>query len=259
MPAGVAAAAGHAMKGCTTAMQFSVTRCARGRRRDAAPPSPQEEEPPLLLADSPPPPSSAAAWRHWLYARLHTRRAHITSLTIIVLDVLVNVAGLMLSLFTCRTPHEHLAKSARAAEEALRWTSVSLLSLMTLELLARAAAVGPLRFFRVPLHTADAAILAGLLAVEAALSDAAAEEAASLLVIARLGRVLRLLDAMRGVAESQRHATETRVVHLEARVKSLEAALHAAERGAAGAEPPPLPPGKAQREDEQRSDEAVSS
>jgi hypothetical protein len=235
-----------------------VKRCAR-RRRDAAPPSPQE--PPLLCADSPPPPSTAAPWRHRLYVALHTRRAHLTHLVIIVLDVLVNIAGLMLSLFTCRTPHEHLAESARTAVEALRWTSVSLLSLMTLELLARAVAVGPLRFFRVPLHTADAAILAGLLAVEAAVSDAAAEEAASLLIIVRLGRVLRLLDAVRGVAESEREMVQTRVLHLEARVKSLEAALHAAERGADGAEPPspPSPPDETQREDEQRSAAAVSS
>jgi hypothetical protein len=190
---------------------------------DAAPASSDDDE--HVLADSPPPLARAAPWRHRLFARLHTRRAHIAHLVVISLDILLNLAGLMLSLFTCRTRHEELATSAKTAEAVLRWTSVGLLGLMLQELLARAVAVGPLRFFRIPLHVVDAAILAGLLGVEAGVSDRVAEEAAGLLVVVRLARVLRLLSSMHDYASDRRKQAEARARELEQRVRELEGAL----------------------------------
>ena len=180
-------------------------------------------------ADSPAPPAHAAAWRHRTFALLHTRRAHVTHLAVILLDIALNIAGLLLALFTCRTPREHLAESVKRAEEALRWSSVGLLSLMILELLARAAAVGPLRFFRVPLHALDAAALGGLLGVEAGVSDEAADAAAGLLVVVRVARMLRLLSSLHDYAADERRAAEARAKHAEARADRAEAALRAAQ------------------------------
>ncbi len=185
----------------------------------------QPEDGQHVVADSPPPPSTAALWRHRLYAALHTRRAHVVFLVIIITDVLVNVTGLLLALFTCRTEHHKLAESARTAEEALRWASVALLGVMLLELIARAVAVGPVRFFAAPLHTLDAAVLAGLLAVEAAVSDRAAEEALGLLVIVRVGRVLRLLSSMQELSSEHHAALKAHLAAQDLRVAELEAAL----------------------------------
>jgi hypothetical protein len=180
----------------------------------------------FVCADAPPPPRAAAPWRGRLYVTLHTRRAHIIHLVVIVADVCMNLSGLLLALFTCRTPHHARAAAARTAEEALRYTSVALLSLLLGELFARVVAVGPLRFFRSPAHALDAAVLAGLLAVEASVSDAAASEAIGLLVIVRVARMIRLLATMQEYAADARQvASARRVKALEARVRELEAEL----------------------------------
>jgi hypothetical protein len=192
----------------------------------------------VVCADAPPPARAAAPWRKRLYVALHTRRAHLIHLAVIVADVCVNLSGLLLSLFTCRTPHHERAAAARTAEEALRYTSVALLSLLLGELLARVVAIGPSRFFRSPAHALDAAVLAGLLAVEASVSDAAASEAVGLLVIVRVARMIRLLATMQEYAADARHVADARrVKELEARVRELTAELRQlrAEDGSGGA------------------------
>ena len=190
--------------------------------RMAAPVLPTQQTTPVL-ANGPQPPASGAAWRHRLFAALHTRRAHLTHLCVILADVAVNVAGLLLALFTCRT--ERKASAVHVAESALRWTSVALLCAMLLELLSRAIAVGPLRLFRSSVQTLDAAVLVGLLAVEAAVSDRAAEEALGLLVVVRLARVVHLLSSLQEYDSDRRRAVEARADAAEKRAAAAEAAL----------------------------------
>ena len=192
--------------------------------------APAQDGDELLAADSPAPPPSAAHWRSVLFRKLHTRRAHLLLLLVIVLDVLLNIGGLLLSLFTCRLRREERPGAVNAAEIALRYASVALLGIMLLEFLARAAAVGPARFLRIPLHALDGLVLVILLAVEVAVSDRAAEEALGLLVVLRLARMVRLLSSMAEYAsERRKDARDARVCDLEARVGALQAALHAAE------------------------------
>lgn len=189
-----------------------------------------ESDEPLEVADSPAPPSSAARWRRVLFRELHRRRAHVLVSLVIVLDVLCNVAGLLLALFTCKMEREEQSAAANAAESALRYTSIALLSLMVLEFLARAAAVGPARFLRIAAHLLDGVVLVGLLAVEAAVSDRTAEQAVGLLVVLRLARMVRLFFSMRDYAsERSKEARDARLRELEARVSELRAALRAAE------------------------------
>ena len=153
---------------------------------------------------------------------------------VIVLDVLCNLAGLLLALFTCQQRREERPASANAAESALRYASVALLSVMLLELFARAAAVGPSRFLRIPVHALDLGVLLVLLAVEAAVSDRAAEQAVGLLVVVRLARMLRLLASVNEFAnERKNEARDARVRELEARVRELQAARSADEKLAA--------------------------
>jgi len=193
-----------------------------------APAQESDDEP--LVADSPAPPPSAARWRVVLFRELHRRRAHVLASAVIVLDVLCNVAGLLLALFTCKMDREERPAAVHAAESALRYTSIALLSLMVLEFLARAAAVGPACFLRIPAHALDGVVLIGVLAVEAAVSDQAAEQAVGLLVVLRLARMGRLLISTSDyAAERSREARDARLRELEARVGELRAALRAAE------------------------------
>ena len=190
--------------------------------------APAQEGDERLIADSPAPPPSAARWRVTLYRTLHSPRAHLFSTLVIVLDVLCNVAGLLLSLFTCG--REPRPSAVNAAEVALRYTSVVLLATMLVEWLARGVAVGLPRFLRIATHVLDGGVLCLLLAVEVAVSDRAAEEALGLLVVLRLARLLRLLSGMNEYAATRREeARDARVRALEARVAELQAALRAAE------------------------------
>lgn len=149
-------------------------------------------------------------------------------MAIIILNVLLNQAGVLLSLFTWCGRKK--TGAVRAAETALRWASVALLVIMLLELLARAAAVGVTRFFRIKVHILDGAILVALLAVEVIVTDRAAEEALGLLVVLRLVRLFKLLSAVREYgSEAVSAARDGHVRELEARVGELQAELHAAE------------------------------
>jgi len=123
-------------------------------RADDCAAAPAQESDEQLFADSPAPPPSSARWRSVLFRKLHSRRAHLVLMTIIILDMLLNQAGVLLSLFTCGRKK---SGAVRAAETALRWASVALLVIMLLELLARAAAVGVTRFFRSKVHSLDGA------------------------------------------------------------------------------------------------------
>lgn len=187
--------------------------------------APAQEGDERLVADSPAPPPTAARWRTALYRKLHSRRAHLLSTLVIVTDVLCNVAGLLLALFTCkRTANEPRPAAVNTAEAALRYTSVALLAVMLAEWLARGVAVGLPRFVRMPVHFLDGVVLCVLLAVEVAVSDRAAEEALGLLVVLRLARMLRLLTAMQEYAASRREeASDARVRELEARIAELQA------------------------------------
>ena len=202
---------------CITRRRFA-TRMQPCGTREAAP-APALDEETTVFADAPPPPASGPRWRRRLYAALHTKRAHALAVAIILADVMLNLAGLLVELFSCK--HGTRGSAARALE-ALRWTSVALLSLMLCELAARALASGPVRFFRVPLHAADAAVLVSLLSIEAAVSDRAAEDALGLLVVLRLARVLRLLGSMQEYAAGERDAAKARLKALQARVLELE-------------------------------------
>ena len=193
--------------------------------------APAQEGDERLVADSPAPPASAPRWRTTLYRKLHSPRAHLFSTLVIVTDVLCNVAGLLLALFTCRrAAHELLPAAVSTAEATLRYISVALLAVMLAEWLARGLAVGLPRFVRLPVHLLDGGVLCVLLAVEVAVSDRAAEEALGLLVVLRLARMLRLLTAMQDYAAMRREeARDTLVRELEARVAELQAALSAAD------------------------------
>ena len=192
--------------------------------------APAQEGEERLVADSPAPPATAPRWRTALYRKLHSPRAHLFSTLVIVTDVLCNVAGLLLALFTCRrAAHEPRPAAVSTAEAALRYTSVALLAVMLAEWLARGVAVGLPCFVRIPLQLLDGCVLCVLLAVEVAVSDRAAEEALGLLVVLRLARMLRLLTAMQDYAAARREeARDALVRELESRVAELHAALSAA-------------------------------
>ena len=206
------------------------------RRKDAdcETASAQVEDEARLVADAPAPPATAARWRRVLFRTLHTRRAHVLLTLVIVLDVLCNLAGLLLALFTCEKRREERPGVANAAESALRYASLALLSLMLLEFLARMAAVGPLKFLRRPWHALDGVVLVTLLSVEAGVSDRQAEQAVGLLVIVRLARLVRLLASLGEYAsERNKNASDARVRELETKVEELQAALRAMDKQAA--------------------------
>ena len=123
---------------------------------------------------------------------------------------------------------------ANAAEAALRYASLALLSLMLLEFLARMAAVGPSKFLRRPVHALDGVVLVTLLSVEAGVSDRQAEQAVGLLVVVRLARLVRLLASLGEYAsERNKNASDARVRELETKVEELQAALRAVDKQAA--------------------------
>jgi hypothetical protein len=200
---------------------------------DDATQTPDADEPPGLLVDAPRLPPSAPRWRRRAFHALHTPSHHAFVLALILTAVATNVTALLLSLFTCdaaaRSAGSGSVAAARRALRALHWLVVALLSAQMAELCVRTAVVGPARFLRVPLHAADATLLAGLLAVELAVTDRDAQEAAALLVIVRVLRLVRLLAAVGALATRRAARAQRAHGHAVARVAALEAALREAE------------------------------
>ncbi len=134
------------------------------------------------------------------------------------------------------------------AEEVLGWVSLSILSVFLLEQLAKLAVSGPRYFYTSAFHALDAFVVVVSFVLEAVLRGTL-REAASLLVILRLWRLVRVAHA---VAESvtlehhlvlkKHHEAMAALRGEAAEARGAAARLHAALAARGGGAPAARPP-----------------
>jgi hypothetical protein len=159
---------------------------------------------------------------------LDSKQAHYVSLAVVILAIVVNQVGLLVSLFSCE---QGISKEAgvEAATEAIRWILVSLTVIMLLELAVRAVSLGPVRYFSSLFHVLDAVVLVVVLLADCIVSETTLQDAIYLLLFLRLVRFAKLMTEVGSVDEEaraddieERAALKRRVLELEQMVGADE-------------------------------------
>ncbi|EFN54197.1 hypothetical protein CHLNCDRAFT_135664 [Chlorella variabilis] len=187
-------------------------------------------------------PRHAARQQAWGEA-LESQAMHYAVISLTLLDLSVVVTELILS--SIFISHESIPHAVHVAEEALSWTSITILCCFCVELLAKLAVFGYTYFTRSKWHLFDAVVVVSSLVLELSLHNVA-REVASLLIFFRLWRLLRVMHSVAEAMELN-HEGEVerhhRLVHglqkdlaLEhRRVRQLEREVEALSTAAAGA------------------------
>jgi hypothetical protein len=173
---------------------------------------------------------------------IESRPVHIAILALIILDFAVVMTEISIELLhegSCKSnSHCHneseLGPNWALAEEVLRWITVAILSIFILEHMLILWAHG-LAYYRAHwIHLFDFAVVAVSFALTLSLHGKAAE-LAGMLILLRLWRVLRVMDAV-VVTLSDEHSKEVhklqqQVAQLQQRCEQLELDLHAPLQG----------------------------
>ncbi|KAJ3338779.1 Voltage-gated hydrogen channel 1 [Gonapodya sp. JEL0774] len=162
---------------------------------------------------------------------LESRGAHVAVLWLTTVDVVAVLTEILTSLWTdqqkCRDGTELNAQTGivkgswRAVETAmyiLHWISLSILLLFVLEILLRilVARPSPLHFFSSLYHILDTLVIVTSLVLQIVLVPGSkGEELASLIIIFRFWRVIRLIESVT-MLESARTSERLSVLHLHA-------------------------------------------
>ncbi|KAF2642420.1 hypothetical protein P280DRAFT_467776 [Massarina eburnea CBS 473.64] len=145
-----------------------------------------------------------------------TQTFHYSVLVLVALDVACMFADIIIDLETCSRGKSHEVASAL---EALKYTSLVFSSIFMLELLLSMFAFGK-SYFSSTFHIFDAAIILTSFIFEISLQGIE-EEVASLIVVLRLLRVVKIVDEISVGAEQKMTELEERCVEAEEEVKRL--------------------------------------
>ncbi|KAF9948939.1 hypothetical protein BGZ72_009178 [Mortierella alpina] len=158
--------------------------------------------------------------RHWIGAKIETKKAHVAILVLTLVDILLVVLQIGASLLHLDETKEEIWIIALFGH-----LSLAIISVFMLEILLKFFAFGPRYFWRgVPhgiLHLVDAAIIITSFVLELILKGAE-QELTNLLIIFRLWRVIKLTGTV--AIEVSEH-DQLRAAILQDRLHSLEAEL----------------------------------
>ncbi|KAF2662278.1 hypothetical protein K491DRAFT_686761 [Lophiostoma macrostomum CBS 122681] len=147
--------------------------------------------------------------RRQLFRFLDSKTFHYSILALVSLDVSCLFADIVINLLTCG----HRTKPYDDALRALEIISLVFSCLFVLELIATLWAFGT-SYFKSKFHIFDAAIIITSFIVEVTLQGVT-EEVASLIVILRLFRVVKIVDELGVAADEQMKEMESRIEDLE--------------------------------------------
>jgi voltage-gated hydrogen channel 1 len=142
---------------------------------------------------------------------LTSKTGHSIVLVLVILDVSCIFADFIINIFTCKTrgPDD----DADRALTVLGYVSLAFSCLFMLELIASVWAFG-LSYFKSKFHIFDALVIVASFVIDVLLQGSL-EEAASMIVVLRLWRVVKIVEELSVGAEEQ-------VEHMDARIRELE-------------------------------------
>ncbi|KAL4459107.1 hypothetical protein ABPG75_013972 [Micractinium tetrahymenae] len=147
---------------------------------------------------------------------LESREAHYLVIGLVLLDLAIVLTELVLSSFY---PTPELAPHiVHVAEEALSYTSITILAVFNAELIAKLLVFGFKYFTHSSWHMFDAVVVVTSFTLELSLRGVA-QEVASLLIFFRLWRIMRI---MHGVAEAMELNHSQELQRLQLRNQQLE-------------------------------------
>ena len=156
-----------------------------------------------------------------LFKLLHTHLSHLISLSIIVIAILIGIAGLLLSLFSCEL-HLNEDLQMKIAKDAIRYILITLTGIMIIELLLKSISIGILRFFANVWHVFDFIILIVVILVESILSESIIDSATSLLITLRLVKIVKLLSGIGSFNRRSLVNAEEEIQTLTSKIIDLE-------------------------------------
>ncbi|OAA66600.1 ion transporter [Niveomyces insectorum RCEF 264] len=189
-----------------------------------------------LLASGVRPPWTTSRWARWTRWRrdaqryLASKEKHYLILALVGLDVVAILTEILVSLVTC----EMGTADEPWVDVVLEITKVSGLvisSLFLVELLVTVWAFG-WTFFSAWFHCFDAFVILVSFVVDV-LAHGVLEEIASLVIVLRLWRVVKIVEEMSVGAEEQMEELEARLEKVEQEKAELEQRLRALEAGEA--------------------------
>ncbi|KAG9248151.1 hypothetical protein BJ878DRAFT_476769 [Calycina marina] len=157
-------------------------------------------------------------------AFLSSKTQHWIILSLVGLDVLGIFADIIINLEQCRMPPDTPKyQTLSQVRESLAICGLVFSSMFVLELLISIWAFG-LRYLNAPFHILDATVIVAGLAIDIVLHGEDAE-VASLVVVLRLWRFLKIIEEFGVGAEEQMSALSKRLEDLEAENQELKSML----------------------------------
>ncbi|KIH86803.1 ion transporter [Sporothrix brasiliensis 5110] len=167
-------------------------------------------------------------WRRRSQHYLASKQKHYLILTLVGLDVVAILTEILVSLVTCETGTED-QPWVDPVLEATKIIGLVISSLFLAELLSSLWAFGT-DFFSSWFHCFDAFVILVSFVVDV-LAHGVLEEIASLVIVLRLWRVVKIVEEMSVGAEEQMEELEAQVEKLEKQNADLERRLRALEAG----------------------------
>ncbi|KAF2256683.1 hypothetical protein BU26DRAFT_27559 [Trematosphaeria pertusa] len=160
-------------------------------------------------------PERTPSFRRRLYQYFSSKTFHYSVLLLVTLDVGCMFADIIINLMTCdrKTP------AADKALEVLGYVSLVFSALFMLELFASIWAFGR-SYFKSKFHVFDATIIVVSFIFEVSLQGVE-EELASLIVILRLMRVVKIIDEISVGAQEEMKGLEEKLMQSEKEVQEL--------------------------------------
>jgi hypothetical protein len=183
-------------------------------------------------------PHSRTQWRRKAHGILESKQVHIVILSLVALDLLVVMAEIFIGLFGYQQCLEYAGPEypyeerhwIHEAEDALRWTSVGILSIFVVETLTKFVVLGWRYYAHHPLHIFDAVVI-GLSFFTSIFLPAGGpiEEIVGFFILLRLWRVFRIIDgvaiALHAQHASNRHKLKAEMKALREQVACLQEQL----------------------------------
>jgi voltage-gated hydrogen channel 1 len=168
-----------------------------------------------------------------LAKKLESRNVHIIIVALTLLDLSLILTDLCL--FSFYPLEEEAPEAVRTASDIFAWISVGILSVFTLEQLAKLVVFGPSYFIFSFWHALDAFIIIASLVLEIVLRGAA-REVTALLIIFRLWRLVRIMHSIAEEVSIEHGESIEKHHELE---KEMQKRINELERGL---QLPPSPP-----------------
>ncbi|EFX03831.1 ion transporter [Grosmannia clavigera kw1407] len=190
----------------------------------------------VLLPDGGPPTTAAttpaaARWTRWRRQAQHyleSKEKHYLILALVSLDVLAILTEILLSLITCDTGTEDLPW-VEPVENVIKICGLVFSCLFLIELIASVWAFG-WSFFSAWFHCFDAFVILISFVVDV-LAHGVIEEIASLVIVLRLWRMVKIVEELSVGASEQMEELEAQVEKLEQEKDDLVARVRELEQG----------------------------